>query len=140
MKSTIEAFSRILVVASIMWLGLVATKAYANVLQLDGWTSTGGRQSASFSDSISSSRNELLSYSLPRNSVNQNGLTSSPSFLSGSSSKYLKISASTKTGTGSYGGAIIVNPVPEPQTYAMLLIGLGLVAFSARRRKDDIDY
>jgi hypothetical protein len=29
----------------------------------------------------------------------------------------------------------IVSPVPEPETYAMLLVGLGLVGFSARRRK-----
>lgn len=29
-----------------------------------------------------------------------------------------------------------VSPVPEPETYAMLLVGLGLLGFSARRRKD----
>jgi hypothetical protein len=28
-----------------------------------------------------------------------------------------------------------VNPIPEPETYAMLLTGLGLVGFIARRRK-----
>ena len=27
------------------------------------------------------------------------------------------------------------NPVPEPETYAMLLAGLGLLEFVARRRK-----
>ncbi|AEJ01592.1 PEP motif putative anchor domain protein [Nitrosomonas sp. Is79A3] len=31
--------------------------------------------------------------------------------------------------------ADILNPVPEPQTYAMLLTGLGLLGFMARRRK-----
>ncbi|MBS0424584.1 MAG: PEPxxWA-CTERM sorting domain-containing protein [Proteobacteria bacterium] len=31
--------------------------------------------------------------------------------------------------------AIVPPPVPEPQTYAMLLAGLGLVGFMARRRK-----
>jgi len=29
-----------------------------------------------------------------------------------------------------------VSPVPEPQTYAMLLVGLGLIGFTTRRRKD----
>ena len=29
-----------------------------------------------------------------------------------------------------------VTPVPEPQTYAMLLVGLGLLGFTVRRRKD----
>lgn len=28
-----------------------------------------------------------------------------------------------------------ISPVPEPETYAMLLVGLGLVGFAARRRK-----
>jgi len=29
----------------------------------------------------------------------------------------------------------VVSPVPEPETYAMLLIGLGLVGLTAHRRK-----
>jgi len=31
-------------------------------------------------------------------------------------------------------------PVPEPQTYAMMLAGLGLMGFVARRRKQEQDY
>jgi len=31
--------------------------------------------------------------------------------------------------------AIIRNPVPEPETYAMLIAGLGILGFAARRRK-----
>ncbi|MFZ5523283.1 MAG: FxDxF family PEP-CTERM protein [Pseudomonadota bacterium] len=38
---------------------------------------------------------------------------------------------------GLYCGEIVISPVPEPQTFAMLLIGLGLVGFSARRRRND---
>ena len=35
--------------------------------------------------------------------------------------------------------AIIVSPVPEPQTYAMLLAGLGLIGFTTWRRKQNLD-
>lgn len=33
-----------------------------------------------------------------------------------------------------------ISPVPEPETYAMLLIGLGLVGFAARRRRSDLNF
>ncbi|SFD90856.1 FxDxF family PEP-CTERM protein [Nitrosomonas sp. Nm166] len=36
---------------------------------------------------------------------------------------------------GQYSVALQALPVPEPETYAMLLAGLGLVGFSIRRRK-----
>lgn len=32
-------------------------------------------------------------------------------------------------------GSLVLTPVPEPETYAMLLAGLGVVGFVARRRK-----
>ena len=35
-------------------------------------------------------------------------------------------------------GDVITSPVPEPETYAMMLVGLGLVGFSARRRKPSL--
>jgi len=37
----------------------------------------------------------------------------------------------------SYAGNISISPVPEPETYAMLLAGLGMIGFSIRRRKSD---
>ena len=37
--------------------------------------------------------------------------------------------------SASYGGSFAVSPVPEPETYAMMMAGLGLVGFMARRRK-----
>lgn len=41
-------------------------------------------------------------------------------------------------GTGNIAASAIA-PVPEPQTYAMLLAGLGLIGFTARRRRDFTD-
>jgi hypothetical protein len=34
-------------------------------------------------------------------------------------------------------GTLTISPIPEPETYAMLLAGLGLVGFITRRRKSD---
>lgn len=44
----------------------------------------------------------------------------------------------TLSNGGSYGGDInvLLAPVPEPETYAMMLGGLGLLGFMARRRKN----
>jgi hypothetical protein len=45
-----------------------------------------------------------------------------------------------------YGGTMFamdnmtISPVPEPETYAMLLVGLGLIGFMARRRKEDFNF
>jgi len=36
-----------------------------------------------------------------------------------------------------YGGAVPTLAVPEPETYAMLLAGLGLLGFIARRSKQN---
>jgi hypothetical protein len=43
-------------------------------------------------------------------------------------------------GNGStFGMHITVTPVPEPETYALMIGGLALVGFSARRRKTELD-
>jgi hypothetical protein len=49
----------------------------------------------------------------------------------GSRNIFLHENASTKSYSGKY--TSVVGVVPEPQSYAMLLAGLGLVGFSARR-------
>jgi hypothetical protein len=36
--------------------------------------------------------------------------------------------------TEKYQIAVIQQPVPEPKTYAMMIVGLGLMGFMARRR------
>ena len=51
-------------------------------------------------------------------------------------SYYLQVSGSLVSNTsGSFGGSIMLNPVPEPETYGMMLAGLGVVGLLARRRK-----
>jgi hypothetical protein len=39
---------------------------------------------------------------------------------------------------GSYGGNLVVSPIPEPEIYAMMVAGLGLLGFVARRRKQGV--
>jgi hypothetical protein len=48
---------------------------------------------------------------------------------------YVEVMGKASNGNPGYGGTISVSPVPEPKTYAMLLAGLGLLAFTARRRR-----
>jgi hypothetical protein len=50
---------------------------------------------------------------------------------------YLQVSGNMMSnGAASFGGAIsMAAPVPEPETYGMMLGGLGLLGFMARRRK-----
>ncbi len=49
---------------------------------------------------------------------------------------YLQVSGSMVSNTGgSFGGSVMLQPVPEPETYGMMLAGLGVVGLLARRRK-----
>lgn len=49
---------------------------------------------------------------------------------------YVQVNGTLVSATsGSFGGAIMLAPVPEPETYGMMLAGLGLVGFLARRRQ-----
>ena len=45
------------------------------------------------------------------------------------------VAGGTESSNASYSSTLNVNPVPELGTYAMLLTGLGVVGFVARRRK-----
>jgi PEP-CTERM motif len=65
--------------------------------------------------------------------------TLSFSGLNNTSTYALEVEGNLANGAthGSFAGNVSVNPVPEPSTYAMLLAGLGLVGFSARRRMNN---
>ena len=48
---------------------------------------------------------------------------------------YVQVSGTMASATsGSFGGAVMLAPVPEPATYGLMLAGLGLLGFMARRR------
>ena len=77
----------------------------------------------------------------PTSSVTTGGVTVKTQVLAGGSVLpagfyELKVEGTGITGaTASYGGSIVAMPVPEPETYALMLAGLGVVGFVARRRK-----
>lgn len=49
---------------------------------------------------------------------------------------YLRVSGTMVSNTGaSFGGSVMLNPVPEPETYGMLLGGLGVLGWLVRRRQ-----
>lgn len=48
----------------------------------------------------------------------------------------LRISGTTAAGGASYGGNVVLTPVPEPETYALMLAGLGVIGFVAARRRN----
>ena len=48
---------------------------------------------------------------------------------------FYQVNLSKASDAKSIAGSISIAAVPEPETYAMMLAGLGLIGFSARRRK-----
>lgn len=66
-----------------------------------------------------------------------NSTTQALSFGShvGAGAYSIKVTGLANRNNTNYVFAVDVTPVPEPETYAMLLAGLGALAFVARRRK-----
>ncbi len=75
----------------------------------------------------------LLTTAVPWGPITFNAATLLPSSVTGP----LTLTVSGMSNGGSYGGDInlLMAPVPEPETYAMMLGGLGIMAMLARRRK-----
>ncbi|MGB4812974.1 MAG: FxDxF family PEP-CTERM protein [Methylophilaceae bacterium] len=59
----------------------------------------------------------------------------SPDSVNLGAGSYQVVFKSLLGSTGSFTGGISVAAVPEPETYALMLAGLGLIGFSARRRQ-----
>lgn len=50
---------------------------------------------------------------------------------------YVQVSGTlVSTGSGSFGANLNLAPVPEPETYGMMLAGLGILGMLSRRRKN----
>ena len=65
-----------------------------------------------------------------------NDLFAISSFNLNAGSYWLEVSGNAVgQGAGKYYASLALAPVPEPETYAMMLGGLGLLAVAARRRK-----
>lgn len=50
----------------------------------------------------------------------------------------LTIGGTAGAGGASYGGNLVLTPIPEPETYALMLAGLGIVGFMAARRRNRV--
>ena len=84
----------------------------------------------------------LFDYGIPLASGTPGGIFASLAFLGGAvpGSYSLNIAGHEISASlpGAYSGNVTTTslPVPEPEIYAMLLAGLGLIGFSARRRNN----
>lgn len=106
------------------WLGLGSEFGYPGAsLSITGYTGPG----------LTGAQEILAPYALPSNN-SFSSLTIAPQYAS------LSFQSLTFHLSGSAGGYVAVDnlvltPVPEPETYALLLAGLGLLAVIGRRRK-----
>jgi hypothetical protein len=67
--------------------------------------------------------------------VNFNFSGAYSTLLAGLNSNQLRVGAHVQGFSNGGSASFVVTPVPEPETYAMLLAGLGLMGFVVRRRR-----
>jgi hypothetical protein len=95
-----------------------------SLYRVGGGTGTGG----TLGDTLVSSGSSLQSGSMDVWTLSSDNLAAG--------SYYVLVSGNLVSDTSaSFGGAVMLAPVPEPETYGMMLAGLGVLGFLARRRK-----
>ena len=67
-----------------------------------------------------------------------NGLLGSDTPPSKYTARFWTVDSMRTTALGHAQDVVVFAPVPEPQTYAMMLVGLGLLGFSARRKSQNL--
>jgi hypothetical protein len=92
-------------------------QAINNLAWYDGWGDHGGQQYAS-------------NYKLDSTGLGYNGCA-----IAGTNCMYSAYSAYIKDGFSSTNYVFLTAAVPEPETYALMLAGLGFVGAAVRRRK-----
>lgn len=86
-------------------------------------------------NALIASSGPILGTSVPNTSIVVSvGIGSTPLALSPLNTYTLSVSGSS-VGASAYTGNVLLAPVPEPETYAMLLAGLGMMGMIARRRQ-----
>lgn len=98
---------------------------------LDGWLQTMNLSGGHNIDFISASLNGNALTFTPTGAIETGTLD--PVWVSGP--LVLTVSGISNSVTASYSGGLNVTPVPEPETYIMMLGGLGILSFIGRRRK-----
>jgi hypothetical protein len=99
-----------------------------DITNLSLYRATGGSGGGGGGDTLVSSGTSLQSGAIDVWTLTSNSLNAGD--------YYIQVSGNMVSNTSAaFGGAVMLAPVPEPETYGTMLAGLGIVGYLARRRK-----